>query len=551
MAEQTGGIRAGRAFVELALNDNKLLRGLKAAAAKLKAFGSQVMGIGSRLIAGSSVLAVPLLGAVNHFAELGDQLEKASTRTGIGVEALSELKHAAEASDVTFEELQTALVGMKKAIESGLELPGETVEEKFLAAAQVISMFDNEIDRANAAMAIFGKSGVTLLPMLANGAEGIRALQEEAREFGLTVTTEQAKAAATFGDTWALAVKSVKSAFFEIGAALAPVLTQIIQAILPVIKAIGAWVRENSSLAITIAGVIAGAFALGTAVVALGTIIWGVGTILSVVTGLFGALGSAISLLLSPLGLIAAAIAGVVVAWATMTESGIKTVSHLIPEFQSLGEEFHEVWEGIKAAVQSGQLELAFEIVTLTIKRLWLGTLAALTKAWNDFIRTITTWLKNNPWIFVVAGGAIGGYAAGPWGAIGGAFVGFGAGLFVDDIADAIERGAMLNAGAAEAKLREAQNRIQALVQQAKQAKAELERKKKEVPEKPAIKDTLPTRQQIIQSLVGAKGAFAVSFARGQFALGDQIKRQEEILDKINRNVEKIREDVRDGLKMK
>lgn len=547
MAEQTGGIRAGRAFVELALNDNKLLRGLKAAAAKLNAFGSQVMGIGSRLIAGSSVLAVPLLGAVKHFAELGDQLEKASTRTGIGVEALSELKHAAEASDVTFEELQAALVGMKKAIESGLKLPGETVEEKFLAAAQVISMFDNEIDRANAAMAIFGESGVKLLPMFADGAEGIRALREEAREFGLTVTTEQAKAAATFGDTWALAVKSVKSAFFEIGAALAPVLTQIIQASLPVIKAIGAWVRENSSLAITIAGVIAGAFALGTAVVALGAIIRGVGTILSVVTGLFSALGSAISLLLSPLGLIAAAIAGVVVAWATMTESGKQTVSHLIPEFQSLGKEFHEVWEGIKAAVQSGQLELAFEIVTLAIKRLWLGTLAALIKAWNDFIRTITTWLKNNPWIFVVAGGVAGGLAAGPWGAIGGGFAGFGAGLFVDDIADAIERGAMLNAGAAEAKLREVQNRMQALVQQ---AKAELERKKKEAPEKPAIKD-LPTRQQIIQSLVGAKGAFAVPFARGQFALGDQIKRQEEILDKINRNVEKIREDVRDGLKMK
>lgn len=548
MAEQTGGIRAGRAFVELALNDNKLMRGLKAAAAKLQAFGSQVMGIGSRLIAGSSVLAVPLLGAVKHFAELGDQLEKASIRTGIGVEALSELKHAAEASDVTFEELQTALVGMKKAIESGLELPGETVEEKFLAAAQVISMFDDEIDRANAAMAIFGQSGVKLLPMLADGAEGIRALREEAREFGLTVTTEQAKAAATFGDTWALAVKSVKSAFFEIGAALAPVLTQIIQAILPVIKAIGAWVQENSSLAITIAGAIAGAFALGIAVVALGNIIWSVGTILSLVTGLFSALGSAISLLLSPLGLITAAIAGVVVAWATMTESGQQAISHLIPEFRSLGEEFRQVWEGIIAAVQSGRLELAFEIVTLAIKRLWLGALAGLIKAWNNFIRTITTWLKNNPWIFVVGGGVAGGVAAGPWGAIGGAFVGFGAGMFVDHIADAIEQRAMLDARAVEAKLREAQRRMQVLVQQ---AQAGLEQKKKEVMNKPVIKETFPARQQIIQALMGAKGAFAVSFASGQFALGDQIRRQEEILDQINRNVEKIREDVRNGLKMK
>lgn len=44
-------IKAGRAFVELYADDDKLQRGLRRAQAKLKAFGSAVQGVGLGLTA--------------------------------------------------------------------------------------------------------------------------------------------------------------------------------------------------------------------------------------------------------------------------------------------------------------------------------------------------------------------------------------------------------------------------------------------------------------------------------------------------------------------
>ena len=42
MAGSTGAIRAGRAFVELFADDSKLVRGLRRASAKLKAFAQRL-----------------------------------------------------------------------------------------------------------------------------------------------------------------------------------------------------------------------------------------------------------------------------------------------------------------------------------------------------------------------------------------------------------------------------------------------------------------------------------------------------------------------------
>lgn len=44
-----GGIRAGKAFVELFADDRKLVRGLRAAQRKLKAFGASVRNIGMKI----------------------------------------------------------------------------------------------------------------------------------------------------------------------------------------------------------------------------------------------------------------------------------------------------------------------------------------------------------------------------------------------------------------------------------------------------------------------------------------------------------------------
>ncbi len=64
MPRDTGSIRAGRAFVELLANDSKLVRGLRAAQTKLKAFGAAVTGMGMKMMELGATTLTPLAGVV-------------------------------------------------------------------------------------------------------------------------------------------------------------------------------------------------------------------------------------------------------------------------------------------------------------------------------------------------------------------------------------------------------------------------------------------------------------------------------------------------------
>ena len=104
------GIRAGQAFVELFADDSKLVRGLKAAEKRLKAFGAGVQSIGTKLFGLGAATVAPLLGAANVFNEFGSQLDDMSQRTGISAESASALGYAAKLSGTDLETLEGASV---------------------------------------------------------------------------------------------------------------------------------------------------------------------------------------------------------------------------------------------------------------------------------------------------------------------------------------------------------------------------------------------------------------------------------------------------------
>jgi len=75
-------IRAGRAFVELFADNSKLVRGLRAARAKVKAFGRRLQNIGTRIAATTAAMAVPVGVAVRTFAGFEDQMAQTRAVTG-------------------------------------------------------------------------------------------------------------------------------------------------------------------------------------------------------------------------------------------------------------------------------------------------------------------------------------------------------------------------------------------------------------------------------------------------------------------------------------
>ena len=68
------GIRAGRAFVELFADDTRLVRGLRIAEARLKAWGNSVRSIGAKLFAaGGGVVVAEVVAAEFEGTPTGDR----------------------------------------------------------------------------------------------------------------------------------------------------------------------------------------------------------------------------------------------------------------------------------------------------------------------------------------------------------------------------------------------------------------------------------------------------------------------------------------------
>ena len=189
----SANIRAGAAYVELFVENSALVRGLRAAEKRLKAFGDSVRTLGLTTVGLGTAMLAPLAGAARSFADLGSQMWDMAGRTGLSVEALSTLGYAAEQSGAGMEAFESGIRRMQRTIydagrglgtatdalaELGLsvaDLENRSPEEQFRLLADRLDRIGDPTRKAATAMAIFGRSGTQLLPMLAGGSAALDA----------------------------------------------------------------------------------------------------------------------------------------------------------------------------------------------------------------------------------------------------------------------------------------------------------------------------------------------------------------------------------------
>ncbi len=263
-------------FVTIGAKTDKFESGLKRVSKQMRGVALGMVAIGAGIVAA-------LAKSVKDFAELGDQMQKMALRTGFSTEALSELKFAAEISGASLETLEKAVKRMSAAIvdadnglletkrafdELGLsaaEMLKMTPEEQFFAIAGAIGELESATIRAATAQDIFGRAGTQLLPLIDQGAAGIKALREEARELGIVFGQEAADAAANFNDALTRLQGAVEGIKITIGTELAPILTELIDDFTENTKKITEWTKKNQFLTDVLIEFVAviGAIALG------------------------------------------------------------------------------------------------------------------------------------------------------------------------------------------------------------------------------------------------------------------------------------------------
>ncbi|MBY9021945.1 MAG: phage tail tape measure protein, partial [Candidatus Lokiarchaeota archaeon] len=116
---------------------------------------------------------------------------------------------------------------------SSEELEGKSPEQQFKILSSALADVDDASRKAALAQDIFGRAGTGMLPMLAEGSEGIAAMRKEAQELGIVFDQEAADSAAKFNDDMDRLKKSFTGVFQELGNKLIPI---FVDDLIPAIK---------------------------------------------------------------------------------------------------------------------------------------------------------------------------------------------------------------------------------------------------------------------------------------------------------------------------
>lgn len=236
--------------------------------------------VGLGMAAAGAAITGALGVMVKGFIDYGDTLAKASDRTGIAVESIARLKYAAEQSGIGIDTIETALKRMSRTVDEARQgtgtyveafdrlnisvasLDGLNPEEMFLVLSDALAQVSDHTTKAALAQEIFGRGGLELLPMLKDGAAGVKALGLEAESLGLVMDEKTARAAEKLGDDFTRLKMSLFGVMLEIGPALVPELTKLTLSLRDVAVSASGWIKRNPELTATLIKVTAavGAF---------------------------------------------------------------------------------------------------------------------------------------------------------------------------------------------------------------------------------------------------------------------------------------------------
>lgn len=207
-------------ITKLKLDATQLHAGLASAGQKMTSFSNKAK-VG--MLAVAAVIGGALIGAFHTLAEVISEQEKkisdlvdTSTRLGAGIPELQRLQYAAGQSGMSIETLNKGLGIMEKNLGNaaragdsakdafgriGLkasELAAMGIDQQYLAISEAIKTLPTPAAQAAAAMAIFGRAGITQLSLLKDNVGG---LIGEFKSLGIELTDNQARSVEAYGDS--------------------------------------------------------------------------------------------------------------------------------------------------------------------------------------------------------------------------------------------------------------------------------------------------------------------------------------------------------------
>lgn len=373
------------------------------------AFRGFIGGTANIVSKGLSLIGLGGIGAgigIKSLVDNSSGLIKLKARTGIGVEALQELRYAGEKAGLSTEEFDKSLETMSRNVAMLKSNSGplkeildkvspsfkrqlkntKTNEEAFTLLARALGKIKDPQRRLLLASTAFGEAGGKLGALGELGADGLAKLREEAKKFG-TNTQEEVEA----GADMAKALKQIDKAVTTTGNTM---LAALVPAIVPLLEGLSKWILANKSLFSDAArkygpGLIAVTkFALGVA-----------STVLSVLGSIGDAIGVSVGWIVRQWELLPGRAAAI---WDTIKSIASSVADVIYNIFNPLIETPLAIFDGIigyaKGFIKflSGVFTLDFERALSGITDMWTAWSNTILRIWDAIktpFRTVAKWM--------------------------------------------------------------------------------------------------------------------------------------------------------------
>lgn len=184
-------------------------------------------------------------------AEYADTIVTISTETGVATDTLQKLSYASDLVDVSLETMTGAMARISKNVDSAAdssttlgatyaslgvkvkEANGEfrSSEDIFYDLVDSLGKIENQTERDNLAMEIFGKSAQDLAGVINAGSEGLKGYGDEAERLGLIMSGDELAKANEFQDSIDKLSASFDALKNNLGMTVIPILTDLFDAI--------------------------------------------------------------------------------------------------------------------------------------------------------------------------------------------------------------------------------------------------------------------------------------------------------------------------------
>lgn len=349
---------------------------------QLQATGKKVEDVGKKLkgFSGAGAAVFTGLAGLGYKAvTTADELNELANKTGFSTEELQKFQYASDRVDTSLDTITGALTKMKKNM-TGHSDTWETLgisvtnadgsmrdaTSVFYDALEALSKVDNETERDQLAMEIFGKSADELSGIIDDGGAALKEYGQEAEDLGLILGQDVLDEMNEVNDQIDKSKAQVRAAALEIGAKVGKVLIPVIDKIAAGIEKVVGWLDklspETLKTVMTIAGIVAVAAPL---LIVIGKVISGVGTAVVVI----GKVMSVLAMVNPVVLLIVAAIAALVAAgiwlyknWDTVKAKAVELWQNVVTTWNNLKtsvvntvtelkESIAEKWDALKTTV--------------------------------------------------------------------------------------------------------------------------------------------------------------------------------------------------------